>query len=107
LSTVLPYACADAPHELLPIMPPRAQWLCVEGLGPNWRPWPARRWLSTSRTIPGSTTQVRASGSTDTSLVQYLLQSITTAVFVDWPARLVPPPRDRTGAPKRAHTRTA
>ncbi|GAA3094525.1 hypothetical protein GCM10017687_01070 [Streptomyces echinatus] len=57
--------------------------------------------------MPGSTTQVRRSGSTESTPVQYLLQSITTAVLVDCPARLVPPPRERTGASKRAHTDTA
>jgi hypothetical protein len=41
LSTVLPYACADAPHELLPTMPPIAQWLCVDGFGPNISPYGA------------------------------------------------------------------
>ena len=35
LSTVFPYAWAEAPQELLPIMPPSEQWLCVDGFGPN------------------------------------------------------------------------
>ena len=48
--------------------------------------------------MPGSTTQVRGASSTDTSRLQYLLQSMTTAWFVAWPARLVPPPRETTGA---------
>ncbi len=107
LSTVLPYACADAPHELLPIMPPSAQWLCVDGLGPNCNPCSDSCRLSSSRTIPGSTTQVRASGSTETSAWQYLVQSMITAVLVACPARLVPPPRDSTGALSRAQTSTA
>ncbi len=82
MSTVLPYACAEAPHELLPIMPPSAQWLCVDGFGPNCSLWSASWRLSSSSTSPGSTTQVRASGSTETRAWQYLLQSITTAVLV-------------------------
>ena len=32
---------------------------------------------------------------------------MTTAVLVHWPARLVPPPRDSTGAPNSLHTATA
>ncbi len=107
LSAVLPYACAEAPHELLPIMPPSAQWLCVDGLGPNFRSCGASCRFSSSSTMPGSTTHVRASGSTDSSALQYLVQSMTTAVLVHWPPRLVPPPRDSTGAPNSAHTATA
>jgi hypothetical protein len=33
-----------------------------------------------------------------------LVQSITTAVLQHCPARLVPPPRDSTGAPNSAQT---
>jgi hypothetical protein len=107
LSAVLPYACAEAPQELLPIMPPRAQWLWVDGFGPNISPQAASCRLRSSSTMPGSTTQVRACGSTDTRPSQYLVQSTTTAVFVHCPARLVPPPRDSSGAPNRAQTATA
>jgi hypothetical protein len=57
--------------------------------------------------MPGSTTQVCRSASTETSASQYFVQSITTAVLVHWPPRLVPPPRDSSGAPNRAHTATA
>src|SRR4051812_28018184 len=99
LSTTLPARCAVAPHELLPIIPPRVQWLCVDGDGPNSRPYSDSRSLRRSSTMPGSTTQVRAAGSTETSSVQYFDQSSTTAVLVHSPDRLVPPPRDSRGAP--------
>jgi hypothetical protein len=99
LSSVLPVRCAVAPHELLPTIPPMTQWLCVEGRRPNSSPYSASCALSSSSTIPGSTTHVLASGSTESSRLQYFVQSITTAVFVHCPARLVPPPRNSTGAP--------
>ncbi len=107
MSTVLPYAWADPPHELLPIMPPIEQWLCVDGLGPNWSFWSYSWRLSLSSTMPGSTTQVRWSASIDNTLSQYFVQSMTTAVLVRWPPKLVPPPRDSTGAANSAHTATA
>src|SRR4051812_22628582 len=88
-------------------MPPREQWLWVDGLGPNWSLWSESWRLSSSSTMPGSTTQVRRSGLTDTSRWQYFVQSMTTAVLVHWPPRLVPPPRESTGAPNSAHTATA
>lgn len=57
--------------------------------------------------MPGSTTHLRASGSTDTSRLQYLEKSSTTAAFVHWPANDVPPPRETTGTRCSGHTRTA
>ena len=57
--------------------------------------------------MPGSTTQVRASGSTETRPWQYLDQSMTTAALHACPARLVPPPRETTGVPCSAQTATA
>src|SRR5215472_4231627 len=107
LSTTFPVRCAVAPHELLPIIPPSVQFMCVDGFGPKLRPVVDSWSLSTSSTMPGSTTQVRAALSTDNSRWQYLDQSSTTAVLVHCPARLVPPPRDRTGAPCARHTATA
>src|SRR5438094_7084314 len=106
LSTTFPVRCAVAPHELLPIIPPSVQFMCVEGFGPKLRPAPDSCSLSTSRTMPGSTRQVRAALSTDSRRLQYLDQSSTTAVLVHCPARLVPPPRERTGAPCARHTAT-
>ena len=57
--------------------------------------------------MPGSTTQVRASSSTDTIRVQYFDQSITTAALQHCPARLVPPPRESTGTSCSRHTARA
>jgi hypothetical protein len=59
-----------AAHELLPIMPPRAQFMWVAGSGPYRRPVGASCRLSSSSTMPGCTTQVRAAGSTDSSQLQ-------------------------------------
>jgi hypothetical protein len=88
-------------------MPPSEQWVWVDGLGPNFSRWPASCRFSSSSTMPGSTTQVRLSTSRATSLVQYLVQSMTTAVLVHWPPRLVPPPRESTGASNSAQTAIA
>src|SRR5437868_14326328 len=107
LSTTLPVRCAVAPHELLPIIPPLVQFAWVAGSGPKRSPCGASSRLRTSSTMPGCATQVRSSGSTDTILLTYLDQSMTTAVFVHCPARLVPPPRDSTGVPCSRHTATA
>ena len=88
-------------------MPPSVQWSCVAGLGPNIS-WCGASWaLSSSSTMPGSTMQVRASASTETTPWQYFDQSMTTATLHVCPARLVPPPRDTTGAPCSRHTAIA
>ncbi len=57
--------------------------------------------------MPGSTTQVRFSGSTEISLLQYFDQSRTTPVLQHWPASDVPPPREKTGTSWRRHTAIA
>lgn len=57
--------------------------------------------------MPGPTTHVRWSGSTEGNRLQYLDQSITTAVFVHSPASDVPPPLDSTRARCSRHTATA
>ena len=80
-------------------MLPSVQWSWVAGRGPNISPCSASWAFSSSSTMPGSTTQVRASGSTDTTPWQYFDQSIMTAALQACPARLVPPPRETTGAP--------
>ena len=67
------------PQELLPTMPPIVQLRWVDGLGPNIRPYAASWRLSSSSAMPGSTTQVRASASTETRWWQYFVQSRTTA----------------------------
>src|SRR5689334_1357790 len=107
LSTTLPVRCAVAPQELLPIMPPSVQVAWGAGSRPNRNPVASSCRFSSSSTIPGWITHRRASASTDSTLVQYLDQSSTTAVFVHCPARLVPPPRDSTGTPNSRATATA
>ena len=73
---------------------------------------PARRWtlparkggrasararLKASRTTPGWTRAVPAPGSMSRTALRYLLQSRTTPGPIDWPDRLVPPPRGVIG----------
>src|SRR5690625_1002858 len=107
LSTTLPVRWAEAPQELLPIIPPMVQLRWVEGCGPYRSPVEASCWFRSSSTIPGSTTQVWFSSSTLSRRLQYFVQSSTTAVFVHWPARLVPPPRESTGTWCSRHTAIA
>src|SRR5690625_2839661 len=107
LSTTLPVRWAEAPQELLPIIPPMVQLRWVEGCGPYRSPVEASCWFRSSSTIPGSTTQVWFSSSTLSRRWQYFVQSSTTAVFVHWPARLVPPPRESTGTWCSRHTAIA
>lgn len=95
------------PHELFPTIPPIVQLRCVAGFGPYIRPCSASCSFRTSSLIPGSTTAVRAAASTDSSAVQCLDQSSTTAMLQHWPARLVPPPRESTGAPNSRQMDTA
>src|SRR5262249_27687389 len=63
--------------------------------------------LTLSKAAPGSMMAVLAAGSTDIIRWQYLVQSIITASLQHWPARLVPPPPDRTGAPASRQTAPA
>ena len=73
LSTTLPVRCAVAPQELLPIIPPSVQFMCVAGSGPNRRLVRLScSSLSTSSTMPGSTMQVRAPASTSMTAVAVL-----------------------------------
>ena len=87
------------PHELFPIMPPMVQLTWVDGFGPTIRPCGASSSLTLSSAAPGSTIAVFACLSNETTRWQYLVQSMTTAALTHCPARLVPPPRDSTGAP--------
>src|SRR4051812_49297251 len=105
-STIFPYACADAPQELLPIIPPIVQVSCVDGFGPTISPCSASSALRSSRHAPGSTSARRAVVSTESRRLQYFDQSMTTPSLQHCPARLVPPPRERTGTPCSRHTRT-
>ena len=106
-STVLPAITECAPQELLPIMPPSVQRLCVAGSGPNVSPCASAADFSESHTAPGWTNAVRAAASTETTPPRYFEKSRTTATFTHWPHCEVPPPRGRSGAPCSRHRRTA
>ncbi len=92
LSTVLPCQIERAPAELLPIMPPTFARLLVATSGPNCRPCGAAAALSWSSTTPGSTRAVIDCGSMSIARM-YLLKSRIKPAPIDWPERLVPPPR--------------
>ncbi len=98
-STVLPAITECAPQELLPIMPPSVQRLCVAGSGPKVRPCRSASPRRLSHTTPGSTSAVRAAASIESTRSMYFEQSNTTATFTLCPQSEVPPPRARTGAP--------
>ena len=106
LSTVLPPISACTPHELLPIMPPSVQRLCVAGSGANvsWCSSAASR--TRSSTMPGCTRATPLPGSSSTMRFMYFEKSMMTATLQHWPARLVPAPRGRIGAPLRGTPRS-
>ena len=56
--------------------------------------------------MPGWTRASFCSGSIESTLLRYLDQSMTTATLQQPPVRLVPPPRERIGAPWRRQTAT-
>jgi hypothetical protein len=94
------------PHELLPIIPPSVQWSCVEGSGPNVRPCASASRRRSSRIVPGSTRASFLSGSISSTRFRYFEKSIITATLQHCPARLVPPPREMTGASYSRQRRT-
>ena len=90
-----------APHELAPMPPPIVARLLVVGSMGYCSPYWATallRWFTTS---PGWTNAERPSVRTSSTRFMYLEKSITMAWFTVLPARLVPPPRGRTGSPWR------
>ena len=81
------------PQELLPIMPPRVQRLCVAGSGPKVR-WCCSACVAQvvehhARLDAG---RACASGSIARTWFRYFDKSMTTATLQHCPARLVPPP---------------
>ncbi len=83
------------------MLPPMTHRECEEGSGPKTRSYfPVCR-LSSSLMTPGSQVTSRLAGSISPMAVRYLEWSMTTASLTVSPDRLVPPPRLRTGAPKR------
>jgi len=98
-STVLPYLIERVPALLFATIPPTAARFVVLTSGVNCRPIGARCAFSWSRTTPGSTVAVPASGSTSRMRVRYFPTSMINARPTVCPARLVPPPRGRIGTP--------
>ena len=80
-------------------MPPRVARLPVEMSTGKARLCVLSVLLSVSRVMPGSTTQLRLSTSSDTIDRRYLEQSTTSARPTAWPHCDVPPPRGSTGTP--------
>src|SRR5262249_59504749 len=79
--------------EWVPIMQRRLARLEVDASGPNCRSYSPRMRLNVSRATPGWTRVVRVVGSMSRTEFMYLLQSSTMPGPIDWPDRLVPPPR--------------
>jgi hypothetical protein len=67
------------PHELLPVMPPMVARLDVDTSTGNHSPVGRSCRFSSSSTMPGSTTQVAASLSAETTRLRYLVKSMTSA----------------------------
>ena len=87
------------PHELLPIIPPSVQCLCVDGSGAKVR-WcfsASRAELVEDR--PRLDPRELPLGVDREDWLRYFDKSITTATLQQLPVRLVPPPRERIGAP--------
>src|SRR5262249_24346241 len=96
--TVRPAIIEWTPQELLPIIPPRLQYSCVEGSGPKVRPYWLARLRRLSRTTPGCTQANFSCGLIARIWLTYFEKSTITATLHDCPQRLVPPPRGSSGA---------
>src|SRR5919197_6386325 len=106
LSAVTPAMIECVPQELFPIMPPSVQRECVAGSGPKVSLCSSAASRSWSQITPGSTRARRSSGSRETISFRYFEKSIRTALLTVWPARPVPQPRPKTGAPCSRQTAT-
>ena len=80
------------------MLPPIVQRECEDGSGPNTRPCSPVTLLSCSLITPVSAVTRFAAGSTSSMPVRYFEKSMTTALLTVSPDRLVPPPRESTGA---------
>ena len=107
LSAARPYLSAREPQALLPMEPPMLARACDDGSGPNRSPCLAAAAVMSSRIAPGSTTAVRASGSTVSTRFRYREKSSTMPDPTELPAVEVPPPRLVTGTPVRRATSSA
>ena len=105
-SAVVPQRTERDPQALLPSIPPTVHRLCVDGSGPTRRPWAAAARLTSSRTVPGSTVAVRASGSSARIPARCRERSTTSPGPIALPAMLVPAPRIVSGTPASAASAT-
>jgi hypothetical protein len=92
---------------LLPIAPPMVAREWVDGSGPKRSPCGAAVLVIASSTVPGSTTAVRSSWSTDSTRFRCREVSSTTPVEMALPAMDVPAPRATTGTPSSRHAASA
>jgi hypothetical protein len=87
------------PQELLPAMPPIVAREAVETSTGNHSPWTLSARLSSSSTMPGSTTQRRLAASISMMRLKCRVVSRTSDSLTAWPHCDVPPPRARTLTP--------
>src|SRR2546427_587931 len=95
-----------APQELFPIIPPSVARLLVAVSGPSRSPCGRAARLRSSCTTPGCARAHLAPASRSWIRFMYFEQSRMMARPIDCPARLVPPPRGRTGVPGSAAIRS-
>jgi hypothetical protein len=80
------------------MLPPMVHREWEDGSGPKTRPYLPVAWFNCSLITPGSAVTTLRAGSIFPIPVRYLEKSMTTATLTVSPERLVPPPRDSTGA---------
>ena len=80
-------------------MPPTVHRECDEGSGPTRSPWTRAAALTSSRTVPGRTVTVRASGSSAVIPWRCRATSTSSPGPSALPAMLVPAPRIVIGTP--------
>ena len=86
---------------VFPSAPPTFPRLLVLGSGANIIPVARSLAFNSSRMMPGCVRTHPSSALTSKTSLMYLEKSMTTACPTVWPAKLVPPPRGRTGTPCR------
>ena len=80
-------------------MPPSVQWSCVAGIGAEGQAVLLRGVAQVvEHDARAGRGRVAARRRSRGCRCRYFEKSITTATLQHWPARLVPPPRERTGA---------
>src|SRR5258708_36016557 len=93
LSTVRPAIMECTPQELLPIIPPRLQYSCVDGSGPKVRLHSLARLRSLSSSPPAPTQAYFSRGLLSMICFRNLEKSTITVTLQDYPERLVPAQR--------------